>query len=224
MLLLFISLAFAWYSANDKAEAGGVNSGIAGDTLLIESVKYYKIADVENISDSNGDGVNFKIGDTYMVSSTSTLKMPSYDTLSETPTQILMEVVLEKSCNISSFNVQTTSNSYLNILEESNNPLSSIISFYYLDNLDEINSSTYYSAYNRQAFVTLNDSNPTFTKNISFIKNKDNVKCIYILLAYYEESIENIYTNNLGSDVLTKDVDISYTCDFKFFLSGEVKL
>ena len=50
-----------------------------------------------------------------------------------------------------------------------------------------------------------------------------NSKTIYVLLDYYAESLEYIYSENIGNAVLDQDIDLEYTSDFTIEIDGEVK-
>lgn len=221
VLLIFVCLA--WYVTNKEAGANGIHGSIVDKTSIIESIQYYKINSKTETTDS-----------TTMVLGTASnkLEMESYDTLSSTITTVLIEIVLVDNAKVSSFEFATKAKNYNINLTETGNSLSSIIQFSYLPSGNRTNSNFSFTTTDLNYYNFVNFTEETgritaadmITTPISLTEQiPANSKTIYVLLDYYTESLEYIYSENIGNAVLDQDIDLEYTSDFTIEIDGEVK-
>lgn len=221
VLLIFVCLA--WYVTNQEADAGGVSGSIVERTTIIENIQYYKVLS----KTEENDTTNLTLG-----TASSSLDMESYDTLSSTITSVLIEIELVDNAVVSAFEFTTKAAEYNTTLSETGNSLSSIIQFSYLASGTRTGAAFSYAAadLNYHNFVDFTEGTGGITgaelhKNpISLVDSlPQGCTVIYILLDYYAESLEHIYSENIGNEVLDKDIDLEYTSDFTIKIDGEVK-
>jgi hypothetical protein len=227
-MLLLIGFSYAWFTKkNSTVNAGETLGQVVDQTKCVDSIKYYKGVSIEN---NNGNRT------LTLQEANSNINLGSYDILKDDAPQVLLEIDLLQNCkidlvsNATSYLGETKTNddgtiSVVNKLQKEGNSLSSIISFMVIDesnitfennNVKSIN----YTKSNDLSFVKINSNN--LTKDILLSNNYTNDK-LYLLLDYYEESIDYIYTLNIGNTALDPtsetnlehENDISYTCDFK---------
>ena len=257
--LLLIFIIFAWYTENEVVSAGGVK----GSSKIIDvepdgvvsGVKYYSIIAIEN----DKYYYNPELGNETI----NELEMGSYDALSGNPYQILIEITLnasDLSINASIDRskivhdalkdengiiyqgaVDPTTNKPIVEVTRDQNQLSSIICFYYFEEVGseehdsiDMNYVQIDSSNEAKSFVQKSDeefdkylnSSITIQDGTGAVDENTNKKTVYILLSYVEEAIEDIYSSNLGNDALNPDDsleevdpehwdDIAYVCDFK---------
>lgn len=250
LLLVFICLA--WFVTNKEATA----NGLTASTAIIEPETESLVAKVEYYYVENVSGNSYTIGEKYD-GLTSNLEMGAYDALSGEPYHLLLKVVLnqtnlEIAANINSlfYNDPNYSNlvtedeagkpkyRFLGSSDEDNipyreiqhkgNPLSSIIGFYYItnvvDNQFTISDDNQMATFVQKSGNTYED---LLNENISICDDTGEDPTIYILFAYEEGAIEDIYSANLGSENLepVEDEsdehwkDIEYICDFKISIN-----
>lgn len=250
LLLVFICLA--WYSTNKNASVTGGSVGTAfieeeDSESLVTLVEYYY---VESISSST-----YTIGDKIDGYNTG-LEMGSYDALSGDPYHLLLKVVLGNSNLSITANINKSfyeNSSYANLIttednatkyrflgstdsnnvpyyeiQHEDNPLSSIIGFYYItdvvDNQFTITDENQMATFSQKSGNTYEDY---LDDNITIKSDTGEDTTVYILFAYEEGAIEDIYSANLGSKNLepTEDEtndhwkDIEYICDFKISIN-----
>lgn len=228
VLLVFVCLA--WYVTNKEAEANGIVGHIVKNEELIDSVEYFK----SNQKDESGNLVfNTKI--------TSEIEMGSYNIVNELDSegfypQRLIAIHLKKAARVK-VEATTSATRYLGaeakdgdewILKKEGNSLSSVISFYIPSvSVDGDTITTTFSEEDRKSFVDLDTRE--LQKNIT-LSEATMVDTVYIVMDYFPESIEYIYSINLGNDAaLNPDTDptnphaedVSYdVCDFYFSIKG----
>lgn len=243
VLLIFVCLA--WYVSNKEAKTTGVNSSIIAKNDLIDSVEYYE---VNSYDATNSKFIFEKLEESDKVDDV--FEMGTYNPLlSDSYPQRLVVINLKDTYTIQ-LTAKTHATSYLAenikiddeyvLTKEGPNSLTSVIGFYLLDinsventiiEDDEGNEkeglatpSTSIDSNNELYFA--NPETDTIVTSLNLIEESITTDKIYILLDYYEESIEHIYSENIGNPALDPSTDadntdihkddIKYTCDFYF--------
>lgn len=232
MLLVFLCLA--WYVTNNEAKTSGVKGSIVDKEDLIENVEYYKIS---NKNEASGV-ITYTFGE---IDNTPNgkIEMGAYNPLSSTVyPQRLMVITLKKQYRINMNAISSASDYLGNVeLKKENNSLTSIIGFYYLptittdSNGKPLNTSIDTS---EEKLVFADTEKNVISKSVTLIERSALTDKLYVLIDYYEESIEHIYSLNIGNDVLNPDGsgdegdehkdDIKYICDFYFTLKEAMAL
>lgn len=245
--ILLVFIVMAWYVTNTTASV----TGVTGSTAMIEednesmvvSVEYYYIESIE--------GNTYTIGESISGLS-SNFELKSYNALSDNPHQILLKIKLNQdnlsiNAKITESKVDedlketvegTTKYIYLGAVNNNNKPikeimhkgnqLSSIISFYYITDVEN-NQFTIPNNQNEVSFVQEEGEsyNKYLNDNLTLCENTGTSDTVYIMFDYVEGAIEDIYSINLGSEQLNPSEDLSdehwmdveYVCDFKISLS-----
>lgn len=245
ILLVFIVLA--WYVVNQEASV----NNISGSTAMIEEDSESMIVSVEYYYIESIEGNTYTIGDSISGLS-SNFELKAYNALSDNPHQILLKINLNHdnlaiNAKITDSKVHNdlkttvdgvTKYIYLGAVNDSNKPikeimhkgnqLSSIISFYYITNVEN-NQFTIPDSQEEISFVQEEGEsyNKYLNDNLTICDDTGSNDAVYIMFDYVEGAIEDIYSINLGSDQLNPSEDLSddhwmdveYICDFKISLS-----
>lgn len=230
--VLLIVVCLAWYVTNKEAYVTGVTGSIVDEKSVIESIEYY---DVTNRVENNDYTITYTFGDKSTKNANNLIDMGPYDPMAIIDTangelfpQKLMVITLKESGDYT-LTADSQATSYLGetikindtfVLSETGpNSLTSVIGFYYLNFNEETitDSSTTVNLTDEIYFVDI--ENNEITKNITLGSTNGSNK-IYILFDYYEESIEHIYSLNIGNPALNVEDGIEeklipYDCDFK---------
>lgn len=230
--VLLICVCLAWYVTNKEATASGVIGNVIDKEDLVDKIEFYEI------TGKNEAGTVFTVGQN-VTNADNTVEMGAYNPLFGATPQRLMVITLKSEKKIS-IEAQTKASYYLGAkesgsdnellqpLEKTGNSLTSVIGFYYLTNItlssDIPTQVELTDASDKKVFADINANE--ITSKITIASSTETTNRIYILLDYYEESIEHIYSLNIGNDNLNPSGDsmeehaddIQYSCDFYFLL------
>lgn len=222
-LVCFLSLStlfaagtatFAWFTTN-KTARGTYSNIVANDTSIIESVKYYKIKTCDLTANTY----------TFSTDTTNNYEMPKYDReFSDGKNKLLIEVNFKDSATKFSlkgiaknslFADETWTGDNCGVNWNKNDsdnkfPLSAIIQFNYFTEatVDETNKTvtvTKTTDTTDYTFVTLENSNPTYSQTIKLADNQTGYSKVYIMLDYFQEAITEIYSANIGNEIFNGD-------------------
>ncbi|MCF0116786.1 MAG: hypothetical protein HUJ61_01900 [Bacilli bacterium] len=213
--LALCAATFSWFTFNRVANTNSGDIIALEKTPVVEKFTYYNFS----FSSVNGSTVTLTV-DQY---SNSSLSMKRYDTLSGIPTQLIVKMSLNSVDGtyptVTGITVSTSALQYIDQLALTNNSLSSIVSIAYLPDcvFNGTISCTYTNPTTWYDFVDV-EENDLDTRILNILPaSVSNKKDFYILIDYYEDSINNIYTNNIGNAILDDGddtYDIAYKCDF----------
>lgn len=221
-LLVFVCLA--WYSSNTTVHVNGVNGGVVDRSGLSPTITYYRVTFDEstNVYKINGDGITDLDGNP-------SLQMQPYDPLLSTRTEILVEITLDEDTTVQ-LDCITKASTYLGetiqdstgafVLKATGNSLTSVVNF---SNVDmNVEDKTFQVVSNSEKKFFNMENAQLIGSSLELINTQTVGKKIYILLNYDAESIEHIYSLNIGNPALdsvdTAVSGISYKCDFYFTL------
>ncbi len=241
---LLVCIVLAWYVSNDEATA----TGITGSTSIINEESTGNVSevyyfDITKVVDNDGSKT-YTVANECKGTKISNVSMGKYDALYSEAHQLLMVIKLKDVSNYS-VKTQTTATSYLGstlkdangdfVLKAENNPISSVISFVYVNPNDVTLSDAVDKEYGinfptsittsseEKSFVeedTQTDAvfNANLNQNLTLVES-ENTQYIYIILDYVEEAIEDIYSKNIGNEALNGISEyegdyITYACDF----------
>ncbi len=222
-LVCFLSLStlfaagtatFAWFTTN-KTARGTYSNIVANDTSIIESVKYYKITSC----DLNNNTYTFS------TDTTNNYEMPKYDReFSDGKNKLLIEVDFKDSATKFSLKGIAKNSLFVDNTWTGDNcgvdwstndsghkfPLSAIIQFNYFTSgtVDETNNTVTVGKTTKttdHTFVTLTDSNPTYSQTITLADAQTGYSKVYIMLDYFQEAITEIYSANIGNEIFNGD-------------------
>lgn len=219
------SATFAWFSTNKTATASYTNI-VAKDSSLVKSVKYYPIS---SISD---DGNSY----TFSTSSSSASSINEYSRIDGNAMhQLLIEITLNDDESYrSSFNVIATADEDVLNGQESwagykgwdtatTYPLSTIISFYYTETVTpgsntitvtKDTSETSSDVTQHFIGISADTGNPKFTQTLTLKENSTKEDKVYIMLDYYLDAIDSIYSFNIGNTKFSSNESLKFGCDF----------
>lgn len=231
-LLAFCVSAFAWFTANRNADADGDGFVTANEPS--------KIAKVEIFSESTGTGTstspipykyNTEASATFengKWDNTSLLNLGTYSNFDKIHTSLIVITLSEAETFTYSLKTDTeytnslvsySNNKPTKELEENGNPLSSVIRF---SNVTYVNSNDYTSlnltdSTSKTSFVneaTDGRSFPqdSYTQAIEVTSTTSTNK-IAIIVEYFPEALQFIYSINLGNDALNNNT-LSFDCDW----------
>ena len=228
--VLLIVVCLAWYVTNKEAYVTGVTGSIVEDNSIIEGIEYYEA--------TAQTATSFTF--TKLENTSGTVEMGTYNPLdSASYPQRMLAITIREDVTSVVITAKTKAISYLgNTIKDSEgnfilskdepNSLTSVIGFYIpsaVSIVDGIATATI-SEDDEQYFVNVDDDTMVYTLELGTIKPINNV--VYIILDYYEDSIEHIYSENIGNTALdyvgepTEENphinDIEYECDFYFLL------
>lgn len=203
---------FAWFTTNKRATASYLNI-VSQDTSLVKEVNYYNIKSVDSTNKTY----------TFSTESNRVYDMPRYDRdFSSGANQLLIEVVLKETT--STFTLKSIANKELfsrktwadyNVDWDTNDkdhkfPLSAIIEFEYFTSAaeDTTNKTITVTEANDQSvfkFATLDGTAVNYEKALTLGTSQTGFKKIYIMLDYNEETIESIYSYNIGKSAFDGD-------------------
>lgn len=241
---LLVCVILAWYTSNTSVTA----TGITGSTSMLDPESVGNVSevyyfDIDSVVEENGNKT-YEVSNECKGTMLSNISMGKYDALYSEAHQILMVIKLKELTNYT-VTTQTNTVSYLGstikdengnfILQAENNPISSVISFVYVNSSEvtfnqEIDSeyginfpTSITTANQEQSFVEYNITrNTTFNDNLNqnlTLAENENTEYVYIILDYVEEAIEDIYSKNIGNEALNGISEyegdyITYSCDF----------
>lgn len=228
--VLLIVVCLAWYVTNKEASVTGITGSIVEATPLIEKVEYY-----EATAKTSTSFTFTKSNDA------DSIEMGTYNPLdSELCPQRMIAITLKSGVSSVNISVKSRATSYLGatikdgegnfILSKDNpNSLTSVIGFYIPTAVsvdDEGVVTTTIDSSDEKYFVNATTDEMITNLDLGDVTPKENV--VYIILDYYEDSIEHIYSENIGNSALdyvgepTAEKphinDIKYECDFYFML------
>lgn len=230
--VLLVCVCLAWYVTNKEATASGVIGNVVDKEDLVDKIEFYEI------TGKNAAGTVFTVGEN-ITNADNTVEMGAYNPLFGATPQRLMVITLKSEKNVL-IEAQTkasyylgskksdSSNDLLQPLEKTGNSLTSVIGFYYLTDITlSSNIPTQIKiadTSDKKVFADINANE--ITSKITIGSTAEATNRVYILLDYYEESIEHIYSLNIGNDNLNPSGDsseehaddIQYSCDFYFLL------
>lgn len=228
--VLLIVVCLAWYVTNKEAYVTGVTASIVEATPLVESVEYFEA--------TSKTATSFTF--TKMNSSSSEIEMGTYNPLdSELCPQRMIAITLKEGVSAASITAKTRATSYLGatikdsngdfiLSKDNDNSLTSVIGFYIPSaiSIEDGSITATISANEEKYFVDATTDEMVSVIDLGRVSANNRV--IYIILDYYEDSIEHIYSQNIGNSALdfvgepTIDNphinDIKYKCDFYFML------
>ena len=215
--------SFAWFTSITSRDAF-VNTIFAAELeSMISSVKFYMVDKWEH------NTLHFDQNNSYTGDS---MELKDFNTLGN-GYQVLIELELTESFDNVIINATTTSTSYIgtneNELRPTGNKMSNIISFHFFTSLseEEADGTTYYTInpdptthellqdttyFVNNTFDGLNQSLELYNANTSGAITK-----AFIVLDYYDESINYIFSKNITNSTLANldDTPVSFdVCDF----------
>ncbi len=224
------SATFAWFTTNKTATAKYLNI-VSTDNSIIKSVTYYKIASISDNKYTFTDvATSYDLGE--------------YDSaLGDNKHQILIKIEFKDGTNeevtlkaIANSDILNGGNNWNTVaqkdgvswMDTDNFPLSSIIKFDYfgatadttttsgsiiVEKTDAISTA-------ETSFITLNNNVPSYKTSFS-IGNETGAgnAPIYVMLDYKEDSIESIYSENIGKEPFESSDGLTFKCDFSIMVS-----
>lgn len=213
-LLVFVCLA--WYSNNTTVHVNGVNGSVVDRKNAIKDMKYYSITDVIETSFIRGEEIAAKNG---------VFPMPVYgDYESNSTEKILLEMQLNPNASINEIRIASSAKSYIDQLTLDSNSLSSVIEFYFVTPTGTTNEYSIVEGTTSMSFAYETNGVYSINSTITLKSIPQNVTSLYFVLGYDNDSLENIYMNNLNNSVLDQAEDIVYVVDFKFYIDAEVAI
>lgn len=221
LLTCFVA-TFAWFTANRNANADG--SG------FVTSIEPSKIAKVEIFKETSATHYKYEstasaIYENGSWNTAELLDLGTYSSLDRVHTSLIVislteeenySYTLKTSTSYSSSLVSVSNNVPTTKLQASDNPLSSIIRFSdvsYSESLDY--SSSQPSDTNKKSFV--NESGTSFPENSYStsldVSSSTSSNKIAIIVEYFPEALQYIYSINLGNDVMNNET-LSFKCDW----------
>lgn len=211
-LLVFVCLA--WYSSNTTVHVNGVNGSVVDRSNAVNKLKYYSISEVRETTFVKGEEIK---------EDNKIYPMPTYGDINNKSTEkILLEMQLNSNVTVNEIQIVSSARQYIDQLTLESNSLSSVIEFYFVTPTATTNE---YSIVEGTASMTFAyEENGVYSINsiIKLASIPQDVSSLFFVLGYDNDSIENIYMNNLNNSVLDQANDISYTADFKFHINAEV--
>ncbi len=211
-ITVLIVAVYGWFISNKN-----VSSSINGMVVdSIDCVLEFNFFDAKSVSyNPNGQATY-----TFDLSTKTTSTMNAYDQLGSRLTGKLLEITFKDAIN-HKMTVNTSTKAYLGAtikdednnfcFKKENNPLSSVIMFQYVSSPSITGDELTASMDSTSSFVTDLENN-TWESELTLTTTSSNKA--YIVLDYFEASIENLYTLNIGNPALDSEGNISYSCDF----------
>ena len=240
-LIAVFSATSAWFASIRKVDTNGGGFISTAEPSVIDSLEIHPEG-----KDDNGNTTSYSYQDTATSTYTASSKtwsgvtddkfqLGTYSSLSPNHSTLLL-IKLKDNASNASLKLTTTkaftdslvgidtNNKPTTEIASKGNPLSSILRFSYFEYEDKPTSFDYTSTtLTKKGFYELPTTGfvteDKYTKSISFSDSiASTTQYIVIIMEYYDEGIQYIYSMNLGSTVLEDESDIKYTCDWKIEL------
>lgn len=243
LAVLFIATS-AWFTAVRNVKTEGDGFVVTTEPNVIESVEIHP----EVVTDSNTVYHSYQeeATSTYDVStktwsgdtSNNKFQLGTYSSMSPNHSSLIVLKLIDNASSNSNLSLKiktnkTYSESLVGLdsnnkpttsIASSGNPLSSILRFSYFEYDEAITDYDFTSlTFEKKSFYTVSsgfitESDYSQTITLSDSNIKSTTKYIAVVMEYYDEGIQYIYSMNLGADVLNTEGDITYTCDWGIYL------
>lgn len=246
---VFIATA-AWFTVSRKVDSNGDGFEVTAYEGLIKSVSAHMFKSLDkdknyvfyDTEDESKDGVevieydvNQKTGQiTKKTETSSSISFGVYDTLMPQDAYAVLFLIeldtgVAKNKNSVTIKPSTTTTEeksliYTNNFNTSNNPMSSIVDFFYSSNaVSKTSACTITPNDSKQKFLTFNSLNDTVysqTLDGMTYTSFEDTCYLQIVCEYNITNIDNIYSLNIGNNALSlSENDISYIQDWKITIS-----
>ncbi len=226
---VLIVVIFAWYVSNSTATVSGITGIVKGREDIVDEVIVYNFS-----SKTTTDGYDTLTIDRYTGDGQSgdvTMKEYEQYSLAPTPTEYLIEIKFTDNADISRLDIRTElsyfagypGNGY--VASATNISLTSVMRFTYLENVTVSNGTVTYATPSDNSFnsFTFNENTKaTDNKVLPVVTNKNGISSIFVLLDYNKSYINDIFTYNIGNDIIDMADQLSFKNDFNFMLYGNV--
>ncbi len=220
------TVTIAWFAAKRTVD-NSVDGVVAVDGSIVENVEVFNTADVD-----------YQKGYRYFDKTPSDkLELAEY-TLLDKRYQSLIKVTLTGTYSSIEVSAKTSTTTYLGDLENSDltelkqkgNPLSNITDFYLLTDLSVLVEKgdyyklTYDEDSTHETLVKSDEKNIcTGIKSKVSLGTLDNVSSFYIVMGYNVNSIAQIYSKYLGTDITSgsEGTSIGFTMDYSFHIDDK---
>ena len=244
LLIILTSVAFllmngsvAWFADNDEVDAAGMSVSVNAVPGTVIEVNYYEIS---SIALSGGENI-------YTFSKTPIADVADRHLKEYSPIvaerQMLVKITLADTLDAATVRAVTDTTDYViedqddPEVNQANNPLSSVIAFYALSDVQETSAGYVVSSENFQNhtathFVTVEEQDgktqASFDDNDILIYETpegDTDNTIFIMLDYYEASIGYVLSvvNHLmmigGKTDIQPGENVQFVCDFEIVVS-----
>lgn len=224
LCICFIA-TFAWFYANRAVDTTGNGFITSAEPSKISKVEIYS----EDTSSTTVTHYKYSTTPTSTYEdgewSSTSFDLGTYSSLDRIHTSLIVITLTEEenysydintSTDYSSSLVSFSNNQPKNKLQEKDNPLSSIIRFLNVNYLDSFDySNTVSTDENKLSFV--NKEGTTFPeenyRETISVTSENSSNKIAIIVEYYPDALQFIYSINLGNDVLNNDV-LTFKCDW----------
>ena len=137
--LLLLNGSTAWFAENDRVTADGMHVKVSSPDNLVESVQYFPISSI-TLSE-NYNIYTFSLEDE--ITDTTQIKLGTFSTL-ESERQLLIKINLSQEVDSVIVSAEAEAESYIieaedTIINMKGNPLSSVIEFYCVSDIEEEN-------------------------------------------------------------------------------------
>lgn len=239
--LLVITL-LAWYTSNKEVKASGIIVQTASRRDLHTTVKIYSFSkrtgDVFTIDSdipTTGETIVMRYDPNVALDqSKPSLKLIEIDFL-ENGVNLFDLTVLGETSYFAGYNNVVNPGWVTTAELNSGLPLSSVVNFKLFDSVvfddDDLPTSVTFSGFDSYTYMDFADSNDDGLLDETKIdllegNDRNNITKIFILLDFNQESMEKLFSNNLGNEdmeeILYDDSkNLTFRLDFKFLITGE---
>ena len=226
---VLIVVIFAWYVSNSTATVSGITGIVKGREDIVDEVIVYNFS-----NKSTADGYDTLTIDRYTGDGQSgdvTMKEYEQYSLDQVPTEYLIQIKFTAAADITRLDIRTSSSYFAGypgtgyVGSATNISLSSVMKYTYLPNVSFINNRVIYETPDNTSFnsFTFNDNTKaTDNKVLPVVTNKNGISSIFVLLDYNESYIVDLFTNNIGNDIVELADQLAFKNDFDFMLYGSV--
>lgn len=228
--LMLLNTSTAWFASNDTVDAMGMTVSVRDPGKIVGDVTFYNISEI-TLSENKKNNYTFEIDNI-----TTTPKLDTFSALVALR-QILIRIELTGEVDQVDVKAVTTSQGYIGAtpssIKQTDNPLSSVVAIYSASDLELTEGNSYVLLgdeveVNVKHFVTksgatfADGTNFTDTVNV-YSTSDDGDSAIYIMLDYYEDSLEYILKliNGGGQTAAASGTNVGFSCDFELIISGK---
>ena len=228
----------AWFAENDKATANGMAIEIDGPPDIIGDIEIFPIYSIALSGNEDQGNYNIYTFSATKIEDPALMKLGVFSPL-DAKRQILIRIPLAEGVSSVRVVAESTSSSYMvedeeTLIYKENNPLSSVVEFYAVSNVEK--SGDYYvipgqnaDRFHRFASITEQEGEveASFSPTIDLYSTQSgDDDAVFIIVDYYEESINYVldFVNALimenKTDVTAGD-NLEFISDFKITVYGK---
>lgn len=231
--LILLNGSTAWFAESERVTADGMHIKVSSPNNLVESVQYFPISSIT--LSGNYNIYTFSLEDE--ITDTTQIKLGTFSTL-ESERQLLIKINLSQEVDSVIVSAEAEAESYIieaedTVINMKGNPLSSVIEFYCVSDVEEENGCYVISGEDIVDSVTrfaekANGETPFDFNNKKELYSTavgDSDNFIFIILDYYKLSADYI-TNHVNGLIMDKLTDVTagqnveFVCDFVIVVSS----